>query len=335
MPRRLTTGLSLALAGLLAASPAIAGCTDGEPRADSTPPPPAGDGLAWQRLADAPSERTEVAAAAVGPRVYVVGGFRGDGATVPTVEVLDTASGRWSAGPDLPLPVNHAMAATVGGVLHVFGGNLAGGDPSDQAFRLDGGGWRVLAPMPRGRAAGTAVALGTTVYVAGGVGPGGLAGEMLVYDAAAERWSTAPGPPTPREHLGGAGLDGRVYTVGGRASGVGLLGAFEAYDPGARRWERLADLPTRRGGLAATGVCTGHVVAVGGEAQATFPEAEAYDVAAGRWTALPPLPTPRHGLGVVAVGATVHTLAGGPQPGLHVAATTEAIDLTSLGPCAS
>jgi len=41
------------------------------------------------------------------------------------------------------------------------------------------------------------------VYVAGGIGPSGLAPEMLVYDLAADRWSTASGPPTPREHLGG------------------------------------------------------------------------------------------------------------------------------------
>jgi hypothetical protein len=39
------------------------------------------------------------------------------------------------------------------------------------------------------------------------------------------------------------------------------------------------------------------------------------------------MPTPRHGLGVAAIGDVVYALAGGPQPGLHVAATAEAIDL--------
>jgi non-specific serine/threonine protein kinase len=328
--------MSLALVGVMAAG---AACTGSAPPAGPAPPaspapPPAAEGLTWQRLAPAPSQRTEVAATAVGERIYVLGGFHGDGSTVASVEVFDAAAGRWGSAPDLPIAVNHAMAATVGGAVHLFGGYLTGGDVSAAAFRLDADGWRVLAPMPQGRAAGTAVAVGNTVYVAGGIGPDGLAGQMLVYDAAGDRWSSAPGPPTPREHLGGAGLNGRVYAVGGRTGGVGgILGAFEAYDPGAARWQRLPDLPTRRGGLAAAATCTGHVVAVGGEERATFPEAEAYDVATGRWTKLPGLPTPRHGLGAVAVGAMLYTLAGGPRPGLHVADSTEAIDLSPLGPC--
>jgi non-specific serine/threonine protein kinase len=253
---------------------------------------------------------------------------------VATVEVFDTDAGRWSAGPDLPVAVNHAMAATAGGTAYVFGGFLPGGDPSTAVFRLGEGVWEVVSPLPQARAAGTAVPLGDTVYVAGGVGPDGLARDMLVYDTAADRWSTAPGPPTPREHLGGAGFGGRVYTVGGRTGGINsILAAFEAYDPNARRWSRLPDLPTPRGGLAAAATCTGHVVAVGGEARATFPETEAYDVSAGSWRALPDLPTPRHGLGVVAVGSVLYTLSGGPQPGLHVADATEVIDLDSLGGC--
>lgn len=289
--------------------------------------------VAWRGLAAAPSARTEVAAAVSGTNIYVIGGYRADGGTVATVEVFDTATGRWSPGPELPVAVNHAMAAAVDGVVYAVGGYLDGGAPSAAAYALSGEGWRRIADLPQARAAGTAVALGGRVYVAGGIGPAGLAGQMLVYDVAAGRWSAASGPPTPREHLGGAGFAGRVYTVGGRAAGRGNLAAFEAYDPATRRWSALPDLPTARGGLAAAATCAGGVVAVGGEARATFAEAELFDVATGRWRALPPLPTPRHGLGVVTVGTTLYTLAGGPRPGLHVADTLEAIDLAPLAPC--
>jgi hypothetical protein len=157
---------------------------------------------------------------------------------------------------------------------------------------------------------------------------GGLAGDTQVYDPAADRWSSAPGLPTPREHLGAAASGGRVYVVGGRVGGIGRnLATAEAFDPASGRWSSLADLPTARGGLAATATADGLVVAVGGEASATFREVEALEVASGRWRSLPPLPTPRHGLGVVAVGDTVYVLAGGPQPGLHTSAANEAIDL--------
>jgi non-specific serine/threonine protein kinase len=310
----------------------LAGCSGDRPDPPERTPasvPSASAAAGWQRLAPALSQRTEVAAAGAGSRIVVAGGYRGDGTTVSTVEVFDTASGRWEPGPDLPVPVNHAMAAAVGDRIYLFGGYLSNNRPTDAAFTLDAGQWRQIASLPQPRAAGTAAALGDTVYVAAGVDPFGLAADMLVYDAAGDRWSTAPGPPTRREHLGGAAFGGLVYTVGGRTGGLDTnLAAFEAYDPRTSAWTRLPDLPTRRGGLSATATCTGLIVAIGGEASATFAAAEAFDIQSQTWKALPPLPTPRHGLGVVALGNTVYTLSGGPKPGLHVADLTEAITVT-------
>jgi hypothetical protein len=308
-----------------------AGCTDGgapaPERAPATTAAPAAGGPAWRALAAVPTQRTEVAAAAVGRRIWVLGGYAPDGATLATVEVYDTSADTWARGPDLPTAVNHAMAATLGGVLYVAGGN-DGSRPSTQLARLDGDRWRTLAPLPQGRSAGGLVALEGRLYLVGGVVEGGLAADTQVYDPAADRWTSAPGLPTRREHLGAAASAGKVYVVGGRVGGVGNnLGAAEAFDPGSGRWTAVADLPTPRGGLAATATTGGQVVAVGGEAATTFPEAEAFDPASGRWRSLPPLPTPRHGLGVVAVGDVVYVLAGGPQPGLHTSTANEAIDL--------
>ncbi len=320
--------LGVAAALLLAACSASEGSGRGEP--PPAPAPTAGGDLAWRRLAAAPSERTEVAAATAGGRIYVAGGYAPDGATVATVELYDPAADAWVAGPDLPVAVNHAMAATLDGAVHVAGGY--GGDrrPSRQAVRLEGDRWRQLAPLPEGRAAGGLVALDGRLYLVGGVGPGGLAADTLVYDPAADRWSAEPGLPTRREHLGAAAAGGRVVVVGGRVGGLsGNLDVAEAYDPAERRWTRLPPMPTARGGLAATATADGLVVAVGGEAAATFPEAEALDPRTGRWRSLPPLPTPRHGLGVVAVGRVVYVLAGGPRPGLHASAANEAIDLAA------
>jgi hypothetical protein len=318
----------------VAAALLLAGCTYFQDPAPSEAPlqpatPSEGGGAAWRRLAPVPTERTEVAAAAVGRRIWVLGGYAPDGKTVTTAEVYDTATDNWARGPDLPVAVNHAMAATLDGVLYVAGGNDGRG-PSDQVARLDGDRWRRLAPLPRGRQAGGMVALDGRLYLVGGVVEGGLASDTQVYDPAADRWSAAPGLPTPREHLGAAAAGGRVYVVGGRTGGIGSnLAAAEAFDPGSGRWTRVADLPTARGGLAATATAGGQVVAIGGEAAATFPEAEALDTRSGRWRSLPPLPTPRHGLGVVAVGEVVYVLAGGPRPGLHTSSANEAIDLSS------
>jgi N-acetylneuraminic acid mutarotase len=309
----------------------LAGCGE-EP-----PAPQAGDGstpdLEWTRLPDALSKRTEVTAAALGSQIYVVGGFVEGGDTVPTVEVYDVVQRRFTKGPDLPIAVNHAMAAVEGNTLYVFGGYTGGlTDPSNRAFafRTESREWEEIPRMPEVRAAGGAATVDGRIYIAGGIGPRGLATSTLVYDTRSQSWTTEQGLTTPREHLGVASDGKRVYVVGGRISSNNLS-TSEAFDPAARRWERLPDLPTSRGGLAAAATSNGLIVAVGGEASETFEEAEALDVAARRWISLPGLPTPRHGLGVAAVGSAVYVIAGGPQPGYAFSAANEAIDLSSIG----
>jgi len=84
-----------------------AGCTDGEtptPATTTATAAPSAEGdPAWRTLAAVPSERTEVAAAAVGDRIWVLGGYGPDGATMATAEVYDTGADSWARGPDLPV----------------------------------------------------------------------------------------------------------------------------------------------------------------------------------------------------------------------------------------
>jgi N-acetylneuraminic acid mutarotase len=317
-------GRAALAAGLLAV--VSAACADTSPA-----PQPAPDGPAWRRLADAPTERTEVAATLADGRIVVVGGFAEPGPTVDVVEVYDIEDGTWSTGPPLPHAVNHAMAAAVDGEVYVFGGYTADGPPTARAFVLRDDRWQEIAAMPEPRAAGGAAVAGERVYVVGGVGPTGVATTTMVLDPAADSWTTAPGLGRPREHLGVAAVAGSVYAVGGRAGSLEGFADLEAYAPGGA-WRTLVLMPTPRGGMAAAGTDNGFVVAMGGEEEGgTFEEAEAFDVAAGRWVTLPPLPTPRHGLGAVADGTTVYAIAGGPEPGLHFSGALEAIDLASLG----
>lgn len=52
----------------------------------------------WTSGAAMPSERTEVAVAEVGERIYVLGGFRGE----LELEIYDPATDRWSRGAAIP-----------------------------------------------------------------------------------------------------------------------------------------------------------------------------------------------------------------------------------------
>jgi hypothetical protein len=159
----------------------VTGCTDpGPPEGSSPQTEPAG--VAWRRLADAPSERTEVAAALADGRIVVAGGFAEPDRTVDTVEIYDIEAGTWSTGPPLPQAVNHAMAGTADGEVYVFGGYTAEGPPSDRAFVLRDDRWEEIAAMPEPRAAGGAAAAGDHIHVVGGIGPEGVATTTMVFE---------------------------------------------------------------------------------------------------------------------------------------------------------
>jgi N-acetylneuraminic acid mutarotase len=314
-----------------AATPAPASPAAGSPAA-----------MAWSRIADIPTPRSEVAAAAFRDAIYVVGGFGG----TRTVERYIPAQRRWERQPDLPVGVDHPMAAAIesGGPgaayegVYVMGG-YSGGSAIARAFHLASGAsaWREIAPMPARRAAGAAVALfpvigpqGATprVYVVGGAVDARLDPTTFEYDPFANAWRTRAEIPTPRDHLAAALLDGRACAIGGRRLSMAQnLPALECYDPIGDSWERLPAAPTARGGVGAA-VVERKLYLIGGEQpQSTFKEVEIYDADTRQWTRGPDLPTARHGIGVVAFGRAVYVMTGGPRPGGSQTAVCEVLSL--------
>jgi len=281
----------------------------------------------WRRIADIPTPRSEVAATIFRGNVYVIGGFGGGN----VVEIFDGQ--RWTRAPDLPIAVDHAMAAAVddgagSAGVYVFGGNAP--SPVARAFRLSPGGdaWREIAPMPGPRSQAAAVARASSIYIVGGYDGQRLVAPTYAYEASADRWRTVATIPTPRDHLAAAPIGAGVCAIGGRRLSLTTnLATLECYDPAADRWEKLPDAPTARGGVGAAAVGD-RLVFVGGEQPSgTFKEVEIFDPATGRWSRGPDLPTPRHGIGVVSVRGTVFVMSGGPTPGGSQTAVCEALEL--------
>src|SRR5262245_41741794 len=270
--------------------------------------------------------RTEVAAAALRGEIVVVGGFAASGSNTSRVDAYSPSRDTWRRLPDLPVSVDHAAAASVGGKVYVVGGYGADRRPLRAAFSFDGRAWRRLPSPPEPRAAAAAAATSAgKVYGVGRRTHSGLPGTTLVFDVRTRRWSKLAGT-TPREHLAAAALGGRVYAVAGRRAGYDTnLSVVEVLDPASRRWRALPPVPSTRGGTAAAAIA-GRIVSVGGEEPAgAIADVWAYDVRARRWSRLPDLPTPRHGLGAVALGGRVWTVAGGPRPGLTVSGAVESL----------
>jgi hypothetical protein len=122
-------------------------------------------------------------------------------------------------------------------------------------------------------------------------------------------WAAAPPMPTARAGLAAAGLDNRLYALGGRNSG-GDLGTVEVFDPAANAWSPVAPTTFTRNGTAAL-VLDGKLYAVGGGSGDNFHNRmEVYDPASNTWAEATPMPTARGFLGAVALFNLVYAING-------------------------
>ena len=282
----------------------------------------------WTEGRPMPTPRTEIAGAAIGMNVYIIGGFDASGRAVSTVELYASTNAIWGTAAPLPQPLHHAAAASYDGKLYVIGGYFADGKASDKLFEYEPvmNKWKVLAPMPSARGALTANFVNGTLYAVGGA-PGNF-GAMThplflneAYDPATDEWTAKEGMPTPRQHLASVVFGDRLYVIGGRTEGLSSnLDATEVYDPAKDEWTVLAPMPSKRGGLAAAMSGTdGWIYVFGGEApDGTFRNNERYDPYGDEWEKAPEMPNGRHGLAAVDIGSEIYVIGGGPQPGLTV-----------------
>ena len=284
----------------------------------------------WRTAVPMPTKRTEVAAAVVDGKIYVVGGFEKPSlgnmmnfAITPSVEMYDPLIDRWTAKAPLPVGLHHVGIGVVGGRLYVIGGYTKSGlsvwnsvatvyvyDPATDR-------WTERASMPTARGALSVTEHEGKLYAIGGYDRQGNNAQVEVYDPLRNVWTTGASLPTPRDHLAVATVAGKIYAIGGRIDGdySRNLAITERYDPSTDRWTRVSDLPTARSGMTAT-VVEGRIYVVGGEGAAgTFNDNEAYDPASDLWRAMTPMPTARHGLGSAVIQGRIYVVSGGPTPG--------------------
>jgi N-acetylneuraminic acid mutarotase len=283
----------------------------------------------WAKLTPMPTARQEVAVAALGGRVWVMGGFGPGAEPVATVEMYDPALNIWETRASLPAPVHHPAAAVVGERLFVIGGYTGGRvswTSADTVYEFVPARetWEARAPMPTPRGALAVAVLDGRIHALGGSGES-VSNAHEVYDPATNQWTRRNAMPTARDHLAAVAFQGRVWTLGGRASFMGEQYAnVEIYDPATDSWRTGAPLPTGRGGLAAVAL-PDRILVFGGEAPLRiFNATEMWETAGQRWIAKEPMPTPRHGIGAVVLGGRVFVPAGGTQPGFAVSGANEA-----------
>ncbi|SEQ89147.1 N-acetylneuraminic acid mutarotase [Nitrosomonas sp. Nm51] len=284
----------------------------------------------WSQGAPAPSERTEIAAAALDGKIYVVGGFNRpslgsilDFAISRNVEVYDPAANSWSVSTPMPEGRHHTGIAALDGFLYVIGGFAKSGltvwhavntvyqyNPATQT-------WSERAPMPTARGALGVTVYQGRIYAIGGYDGTQNTGATEIYDPATDSWSIAAPLSAPRDHLAIAAANSKIYAIGGRSNLKYRqnTSVVEAYDPATNQWQFKANLPTARSGIGA-GVIDGHIYVLGGESgEGTFDNNEKYLPDEDRWMIMAPMPTARHGLGVAVADGRLYAIGGGTSPG--------------------
>ncbi len=280
----------------------------------------------WVTLAPVLVPRQEVAVAAAGGKIYLMGGI-GAGVVLDSVEEYDPATNRWRFATPIPEALHHSSAASINGVVYLIGGyRTLSFIPTDSVYRYEPGldRWTKVASLPAPRGALAAAVLDGRIYAVGGV-PGLT--HLTAYNPATDSWMTLAPLPTGREHLAAASAGGMLYAISGRRGGN--LPAVERYDPVTDRWTTAASIPTARSGIAAATIGNRFYV-FGGEgnssrADGVFAEVESYDIATNSWRAEPPMPTPRHGIGAAVIGATIYIPAGATVQGFGTSAVHQAL----------
>jgi N-acetylneuraminic acid mutarotase len=256
----------------------------------------------WVALPALPAGRKSPVAGVIGDAMLSSTGNASSGAAPSTTTWSGTLPGTWSAAAELPLPLGEVAGGVVGRKLYLVGE----GSPSTLAYDLSLGGWTTsLAQRPAAGHHHAAEVVGGRLYLLGGLGRG--AGEVQVYDPAANAWTGGADMPFAAGSSASALIDGKIYVAGGIV-GSSTTNQAARYEPATDAWTPIAPMPEGRN-HAASGT-DGHRLyvfggRVGGNAVSNgFATVQIYDPATNRWTSssdpgsgIPPLPQARGGMG--------------------------------------
>ncbi len=204
----------------------------------------------WSAGPDLPSSRHHVAAAAVGGRVYSIGGFLGFSFS-PTNSLLelDPAGGVWLERSPMPLASGALAAGVIDGLIYAVGGTTFGGDTGAlNVYDPEQNSWQSRTPMPTPRDHHAAGVINGELYVVGGRLGGNLA-TLEIYDPAQDSWRQAAPMPTARSGLAAAVVGGLLFVFGGEIPGV--FDETEVYDPETDSWFSLEPMALPRHGIGA------------------------------------------------------------------------------------
>ena len=194
--------------------------------------------------------RSKCSAAAYTDWLVVTGGVDNQWLPLSSVEVLNTETKQWHAGPPMPKPLQQMKTAVVRDVLYAMGGylgHITGGQPTDQVYSVS---FKDLIPYLNSKP-----------------------------EPEAQVWKEIPGlqlyKATP------CSTKGSLLAVGGEDKNYKKVSAIHLYRPDTGEWVKIGDLPTPRSYCVCTMIADNKkmVVAGGWEGRAAYQGTKRMDIA--------------------------------------------------------
>lgn len=200
----------------------------------------------WSAQPPMPAATFAAGAAAIGNKLYVVGGGM-NGAPSGVVQVFDLAARTWEANAAPMSPREGPGVAVLNGFIYVAGGHGPGGGATTSLQRYDpvNNQWTMEAPMATPRAELQLVAAGGMLYALGGESGNGTQSPLNTverYNPATNSWSTVAPMATARMFFSAGALnDGdTIIAVGKDMNGSGP--SVELYDVALNSWSPTTPL---------------------------------------------------------------------------------------------
>jgi N-acetylneuraminic acid mutarotase len=245
----------------------------------------------WSQAADLPEQRVGALSAVVDGKWMLAGGASTFlGSATSSVAVYSPDTNTWAAGASMDAARAEGCGGSTGSeVLHFGGGAALNGFGSvDNQHYLPP--WSSRTPTFDSVVDTAAGAIGTNVYIFGGVSHGFVSSGVEKYDSVANSWSYLVSSPVPAARQGAACVCDGVqycYVIGGGDAGVTQTSqtSLFRFDTIANSWATKASFPSGRQ-FAAAAYRNGKIYLVGGfnETLLFTSTLYVYDVGTDAWS---------------------------------------------------
>lgn len=269
----------------------------------------------WTRAAPMPTPRVGLGAAAIGGRLYAVGGEDVNDLR-NIVECYDPGTGTWTTRTPMPTPRSRFASVVIDDKMYVMGGigriasSGRGETTAVEQYDPATDTWMAKAAMPAAQWDFGAVVIAGRIFAVGGAIPG--TGTMF-YDPGTDTWVVLPPPATNTAAFAAGVIDDRLYIAGGIDQGI--TARVERYNPAVNSWAGRSPMPDGRA-HATSDVVNGKMYVIGGISGETRHTAvvrdttESYDPVTDTWAEKAPMPTARSHAASCVIDGKIYVVGG-------------------------